>query len=99
MFAYTRSVVLKDKLSHGGLIELDTALDAAGHQWKEQVLQTAAERFECRLAQEISAARIEIAASRLSVIRWVAGLLIAHASVVIGTVFAMMTFLVNALKQ
>ena len=47
---------------------------------------------------EMSALRIEIAASRLSTIRWVAGLLIAHAGVVIGTVFAMMTFIVNALK-
>jgi hypothetical protein len=46
----------------------------------------------------MSAVRIEIDVSRLSTIRWVAGLLIAHAGVVIGTVFAMMTFLVDALK-
>jgi hypothetical protein len=46
----------------------------------------------------MSAVRIEIADSRLSIIRWVAGLLIAHAGVIIGTVFAMMTFLVNGLK-
>ena len=74
------------------------ALDEVGQRWKEQVLEAAAERFERRLTQEVSAVRIEIAASRLSIIRWVAGLLIAHASVIIGTVFAMMTFLVNALK-
>jgi hypothetical protein len=80
------------------LIELDTALDAAGHEWKEDVLEIAADRFERRFAQEMSAVRIEIADSRLSLIRWVAGLLIAHAGVIIGTVFAMMTFFVNALK-
>lgn len=72
-------------------------------------METAADRFERRLTQEvsglrvemtneISAVRMEIAASRLSIIRWVAGLLIAHAGVIIATVFAMMTFLVNALK-
>ena len=99
MFAFARTIVLKDKLSHDGLIELDTALDAAGQQWKEDVLEMAADRFERRLAQETSAVRIEIADSRLSIIRWMAGLLIAQAGVIIGTVFAMMTFLVNALKQ
>ena len=80
-----------------------------GQQWKERVLDAAADRFERRLAVEISqlrvdggrefaAVRLELAAFRLSIIRWVAGLLIAHAGVIIGTVFAMMTFLVNALK-
>ncbi len=98
MFAFARTIVLKDKLSHDGLIELDTALDAAGQQWKEDVLEMAADRFERRLAQETSAVRIEIADSRLSIMRWMAGLLIAQAGVIIGTVFAMMTFLVNALK-
>jgi len=98
MFAFARSIVLKDRLSNEGLIELDVTLDEVGQQWKEQVLEAAAERFERRLTQEVSAVRIEIAASRLSIIRWVAGLLIAHAGVIIGTVFAMMTFLVNALK-
>jgi hypothetical protein len=98
MFAFARSVVLKEKLGNEGLIELDVALDEVSAQWKEQVLETAADRFERRLSQEISAVRIEIAASRLSIIRWVAGLLIAQAGVIIGTVFAMMTFLVNALK-
>ena len=98
MYAFARTVALKDKLGQDGLIELDAALDAAGHHWKEQVLETAADRFERRLAQETSAVRIEIADSRLSIIRWVAGMLIAQAGVIIGTVFAMMTFLVNALK-
>ena len=46
----------------------------------------------------MAAVRIEIAVSRLSTIRWVAGLLIAHAGVVIGTVFAMTTSLVNGVK-
>ena len=98
MFAFARSVVLKEKLSNEGLIELDTALDEVGQRWRNQTLETAVDRFERRLTQEIAAVRVEIAASRLSIIRWVAGLLIAQAGVIIGTVFAMMTFLVNALK-
>ena len=98
MFAFARSVVLKQRLGNDGVIELDTALEASGQQWKEQVVELVAERFERRLAQEISTVRMEIADTRLSVIRWVAGLLIAHAGVIIAAVFAMMTFIVNALR-
>ena len=65
-------------------------------------IETSADRFERRLTQEVSGLRVEmtneLSAFRLSIIRWVAGLLIAQAGVIIGTVFAMMTFLVNALK-
>ena len=98
MFAFARSVILKTRLGDDGLIELDSALDTTGEGWKKHVLEIAADRFERRLAQEMAAVRVEIAASRLSIIRWVAGLLIAQAGVIIATVFAMMTFLVNALK-
>jgi hypothetical protein len=77
---------------------LDTALDTSAQQWKEQVVELVAERFERRLAQEMSTVRMEIADTRLSVIRWVAGLLIAHAGVIIAAVFAMMTFVVDALR-
>ena len=98
MFAFARSVVLKQRLGNDGLIELDTALETSGQQWKEQVVEIVAERFERRLAQEMSMVRTEIADTRLSVIRWVAGLLIAHAGVIIATVFAMMTFMINALR-
>ena len=107
MFAFARSIVLKATLGNDGLIELDTALDEAGQRWRNQTLETAGDRFERRLTQEvsglrvemtneISAVRMEIAASRLSIIRWVAGLLIAQPGVIIATVFARMTFLVNA---
>lgn len=85
MFPFARSVVWR-------------TLDDTADLWKERVLEIAADRFERRLAHEIAAVRVEIAASRLSIIRWVAGLLIAQTGVIIGTVFAMMTFLVNALK-
>lgn len=91
MFAFARSVVLKEKLGNEGLIELDSTLDAVGRQWRNQVFDAAANRFERRLTEEISAVR-------LSIIRWMVGLLVAQAGVIIGTVFAMMTFLVNALK-
>ncbi len=98
MLAFSRSVVLKQRLGHDGVIELDTALETSGQQWKEQVVEIVAERFERRLAQEMSMVRMEIADTRLSIIRWVGGLLIAHAGVIIATVFAMMTFMVNALR-
>jgi hypothetical protein len=109
MFGFARSGQLKSRLGNEGLIELDAALDEVGQQWKEDVLEIAGDRFERRLAIELSQFRVdvsrdlasvrgEISASRLSTIRWVAGLLIAHAGVIIGSAFAMMTFLVNALK-
>jgi hypothetical protein len=98
MSAFSRSVVLKHKLGSDGVIELDTALEASSRQWKEQVVEIVGERFERQLAQEMWLVRMEIADTRLSVIRWVAGLLIAHAGVIVATVVAMMTFLVNALK-
>ena len=109
MFAFARSLQLRETLGNEGLVELDAALDEVGQHWKEDVLEIAANRFERRLgvelsqfrvemARELAAVKVEISASRLSTIRWVAGLLIAHAGVVTGTVFAMMTFLVNALK-
>ena len=109
MFAFARSPRLNEILGNNGLIELDSALDDFGHAWKEGVLNVSSDRFERRLAEELSefrvevskelaAMRIEINTSRLSTIRWIAGLLIAHAGVIIGSAFAMMTFLVDALK-
>ena len=109
MFAFARSIQLREAVGNEGLVELDAALDEASQQWKEGVLEIAANRFERRLgvelsqirvemARELAAVRVEISATRLSTIRWVAGLLIAHAGVIIGSAFAMMTFLVNALK-
>jgi hypothetical protein len=102
---FARSAVLREKFGTDTLIEFDKALDDAGTLWREQVLETAAERFERRLTEESSSlrleiadVRLEIATARLSVLRWMAGLLIAHAGVIIATVFAMMSFLVNALK-
>jgi hypothetical protein len=50
------------------------------------------------MARELATVRVEISAPRLSTIRWVAGLLIAHAGVIIGSAFALMTFLANVLK-
>src|SRR5688572_13826550 len=97
MSAFSRPIVLKQRLGSDGVIELDTALETSSRQWKEEVVEIVGERFERRLAQEMSLVRMEIADTRLSVIRWVAGLLIAHAGIIVATVFAMMTFLVNAL--
>ena len=109
MFAFARSLHLRETLGNEGLVELDTALDEVGQHWKEDVLDIAANRFERRLgvelsqfrvemARELAAVRVDISTTRLSTIRWVTGLLIAHASVIIGAAFALMTFLANVLK-
>jgi hypothetical protein len=109
MFAFARSLQLRETLGNEGLVELDAALDGVGQHWKEDVLEIAANRFERRLgvelsqfrvemARELAAVRVEISASRLSTIRWVAGLLIAHAGVIIASAFALITFLANVLK-
>ena len=86
MFAFFRSFHLRETLGNEGLVELDAALDEVGQHWKEDVLEIAANRFERRLgvelsqfrvemARELATVRVEISASRLSTIRWVAGLL------------------------
>ena len=60
MFVFARSLVLQQKLGNEGLVELDTALDELHREWKDQVLATAADRFERRLTQEISTVRMEM---------------------------------------
>jgi hypothetical protein len=109
MFAFARSLQLRETLGNEGLVELDAAIDEVGQHWKEDVLEIAANRFERRLgvelsqfrvemAREFAAVRVEISTSRLSTIRWLAGLLIALAGVIIASTFALMTFLANVLK-
>jgi len=104
MYAFARSLQLRETLGNEGLVELDAALDDVGQHWKEDVLEIAANRFERRLgvelsqfrvemARELAAVRVEISASRLSTIRWMAGLLIAHAGVIIGSAFVLMKLL------
>src|SRR5438874_1336682 len=106
MATFARSAALRLKLGNEGLIELDDALDTARQHWKEQVLETATDRFERRLTEEMSGLRLEIADLRLELakdiaasqhvtLRWMVGLLIGQAGVIIGTVFAMMTFFVK----
>lgn len=109
MSAFASSARLIELLGNKGLVELDAALDEAGRHWKEGVLDSSNDRFERRpaielsqlrveVSKELAAVRIDINTSRLSTIRWVAGLLIAQTGVIIASAFAMMTFLIDALK-
>ncbi len=46
------------------------ALLAAQKEWKEEVLTTATDRFEWRLAEECALLRQDFAASRTEMLRW-----------------------------
>ena len=52
---------LREKLGDDGMRGLQTFVDDAGRQWKEDVLLVAGERFEHRLAQEVGALRTDMA--------------------------------------
>lgn len=72
-------------------------LDSDEHEWRKAVLETATDRFERRLTEEIGAVRLEIAAmrveiareiaaGRLSLIRWMFGFFIANLSVMLSLI-------------
>ena len=52
--------VLRTRLGDDGTFGLIELLDTDRKEWSEQVLSIAADRFERRLAEEISALRVEI---------------------------------------
>ena len=102
-------VQLRETLGNDGLVELDAALDEVGQHgrrtfWKSPPIGSSValvielSQFRVEMAREFAAVRVEISTSRLSTIRWVAGLLIALAGVIIASAFALMTFLANVLK-
>ena len=45
-------------------------LEAAQRNWKEEVLETACDRFERRLSEEVGGLRIEMAQMHVSLVRW-----------------------------
>jgi hypothetical protein len=58
---------LRAKLGDDAMSGLQTLLDDAGQQWKDDVLAITGERFERRLSQEIGALRVDMAKEFASV--------------------------------
>lgn len=54
-------LALRGKLGDAGALALEELIDDAGQQWRQDVVAVAAERFEHRLSQELSATRVEMA--------------------------------------
>jgi hypothetical protein len=52
---------LKEKLGDEGMAGLQTFVDDAGREWKDDVLAVVGERFERRLGVEIGFFRVEVA--------------------------------------
>ena len=54
-------LALRGRLGDEGTVALETLLRDTGETWRDDVLTLAEERFERRLAQEMSALRVEMA--------------------------------------
>ena len=54
------AVALRDRLGRDGMLGLRDLLDVEENRWSEHVLNAAADRFERRLTEEISALRVEL---------------------------------------
>ncbi len=72
---------LRQRLGDDGMLDLRGMLDDTGRDWKEDVLDSASDRFERRLSEELgkfrvevatefAALRVEIATTRVSMLRW-----------------------------
>jgi len=91
--------VLREKLGNEAMVGLQTFVDDAGRQWREDVLTVAGERFERRLAQEIGTLRVDIAkefaAMRVELLKWSFLFWIGQFAAVSG----MMAFLLKTLNN
>jgi uncharacterized membrane protein len=77
----SRCSTLRSKVGNDGLLELDELLDSNQEKWKKDVLDTATDRYERRLTEEVgtlraemvrefAAVRVEMASMRVSIVRW-----------------------------
>jgi len=91
--------VLREKLGNEAMVGLQTFVDDAGRQWREDVLTIAGERFERRLAQEIGTLRVdmakEFATMRVELLKWSFLFWIGQFAAVSG----MMAFLLKTLNN
>ena len=61
---------LRTKAGNDGLLELHELLGSAQTDWKEDVLDTASNRFERRLSERVVGLRVEMAQMHSSLLRW-----------------------------
>jgi hypothetical protein len=74
-----RHPVLRTKLGNDGFLELRDILDSHEREWRKRVLETATDRFERRLTEEIATVRV-------SLIRWMFGFFVAYLGVTLSLV-------------
>ncbi|HUP88765.1 MAG TPA: hypothetical protein VM100_05430 [Longimicrobiales bacterium] len=93
-----RHRVLRTKVGEDGFLELVEMLDSGENEWKKDVLEIVTDRFERRLTEEIGVVRreitavhvkiaevqVEVAAGRISMIRWMFGFFLAQLSVTLS---------------
>jgi hypothetical protein len=75
---------LRQKLGDDGLLDLHGMLDETGREWKAHVLETATDRYERRLTQETSSIRVDLAAARVSILRWMFAFWVAQLGAMLG---------------
>jgi hypothetical protein len=67
-------VSLRVKLGDDGLLDLHEMVEANQRRWKDDVMNTASDRFERRLNEELSGLKVEMAkefaTTRVSLLRW-----------------------------
>ena len=93
---------LHEKLTDGGLLDLQAMLDSGSKDWKADVLNTATDRFERRLSEELGGLRVEIASIHVrmadvqnTLLRWLFGFVVT----VLAANLGMTTILLNALTR
>ena len=67
-------LALRGRLGDEGTVALEMLLSETGETWRDDVLTLAEERFERRLAQEMSTVRTEISAVRLELTNGLSGI-------------------------
>jgi hypothetical protein len=70
MSAHAAVPALRKMAGDDGLLELHGLLESAQTDWKEDVLDTASDRFERRLSEGVVGLRVEMAQMHTSLLRW-----------------------------
>jgi hypothetical protein len=97
---------LQDRLGHEGSLDLLKLLDSLNKDWSDAVLSLAIERFERRLAEEISklrsefhqdlaGVRQEVATTRVELLKWSFVFWIGQVAAMAG----LMAFMFTALRH
>ena len=101
----TFPVALREKLGETATFGLKEVLDAERHEWSEQVLSRATDRFERRLAEEVGALRTEmhagfadirqeLATTRVEMLKWSFLFWIGQ----VATIAALLSFMLRGVK-